>query len=66
MTEFNKADYVTPAHAAKIAGVSGETVRNHIKQGKIPAVRTHGGRFLIHKDDVCKLAPSPVEPDQES
>lgn len=64
MSEFERADYMSTGQAARFLGVSPETVRRWVKEGRAPALVTPGGRHLIHRDEVAKLQPAPVDPEK--
>lgn len=50
-----KPSYVTPAEAARLAGVSRQTIYNRIRDGRLE-VHRHGPRLLfIKRDDVTDL-----------
>lgn len=48
---IKREDYLTPNEAGDRMGVSGQTVRRWAEQGRLPAAKTPGGRYLIHRDD---------------
>jgi excisionase family DNA binding protein len=48
---INRKDYLTTGQAAARMGVSRQSVLVWIKEGKLPALRTPGGRHLVHQDD---------------
>src|SRR5262249_45195094 len=50
------SDYVTPAEAAKLRGVSAAAIRARIRSGALPAVR-EGKLLFIRRDD---LEPPPT------
>lgn len=45
---------LSTGRAATELGVDRSTVRRWAEEGKIPAMRTPGGRFLIDQADVAK------------
>lgn len=54
---------ITTGQAARIAGVTRQTIQNHIHQGKlVAAAKTLGGHFRLEEQEVrgklCK--PDPV------
>jgi len=57
---IERDDYLTPSQAGKRMGVSAQTVRRWIDQGRIAAIQTPGGRYLIHKTDavIRQVRPS--------
>jgi excisionase family DNA binding protein len=48
-------DLLTPNDAARLLGVSADTVRNLSDAGKLPTLRTVGGRRLFYRRDVEAL-----------
>ncbi len=65
MAESTSADevrYLTTGQAGRRWGVTSETVREWVRTGRVPAVRTPSGRFLIAERDVQPL-PS-VDPEK--
>lgn len=61
MTEFNRADYMTTGEAARFLAVSAETVRRWVKEGRVDAYVTPGGRHLVHRSEVERMQPQPAE-----
>ena len=58
---FDPADHVRPSEIARAWGLSGESVRRMIRSGKLPAVVTPSGRYLVHRDHVVlRPAASPA------
>ena len=57
-TETAKVErYIGAGEAAKLLGVSGDTVRNHIKSGLIPvAYRTPGGQARVDRAVILQIA----------
>lgn len=51
--------YLTTGQAGRRWGVTSETVREWIRQGRVPAVITPGGYYRIAEDDVTPLPPAP-------
>lgn len=49
-------DLLTPSHAARVLGVSTDTVRNMADSGKLPAMKTTNGRRFFRRADVDQLA----------
>lgn len=62
MTEFNRADYLTTGQAARYLGVSTETVRRWLEDGRLDGFRTSGGHRLISRASVLREQPRPIEP----
>jgi excisionase family DNA binding protein len=62
VTEYNRADWFSPEGAGRFLGVSGQTIRRWIADGRIEAVRTPSGRYLLHRDVVEAAQPKPVQP----
>jgi excisionase family DNA binding protein len=50
--DYDRADYLTPGQVARIWGVTAEAVRLAIREGRLAALRTPTGRYLVHKRDV--------------
>lgn len=52
---------ITTGQAARIAGVTRETIQNYIKDGKlIPKERTLGGHYRLDETEVRKTLCNPV------
>ena len=49
-------DLMTPSDAARILGLSADSVRVLGDSGRLPALRTVGGRRLFRRGDVEELA----------
>jgi len=49
-------DLLTPSDAARVLGLSADSVRVLSDNGRLPAMRTVGGRRLFRRADVDKLA----------
>ena len=47
---MKRKDYLTTGEAAAIFSVDPDTILRWIKSGKIPAIRTPGGHYRIHRD----------------
>jgi excisionase family DNA binding protein len=47
---------MTPSEAARVLGVSADTVRAMSDDGRLPTMRTSGGIRLFYERDVQKLA----------
>jgi molybdopterin-binding protein len=54
------ADPLTPAQAAKVLGVSYQSIKQWIYRGKIRSVRTPGGHHRIPRSEVDRLTESPT------
>jgi excisionase family DNA binding protein len=52
---------ISTGRAAQELGVTSQTVRRWIDEGKLPAVRSHTGRYLVRVADVDQLRPRPLE-----
>lgn len=65
MTRIEPGDYVSPEDAAELLGVvSASTIRRWIARGRLPALRTPGGRLLIYRQDLLLvLEPAGAEID---
>ncbi len=49
------SEFVTVSQAVEILGAKLRTFREWVYQGRIPAVRTPGGRFLLRRADVEEI-----------
>jgi excisionase family DNA binding protein len=49
-------DLMTPSDAARILGLSADSVRVLSDSGRLPAMRTVSGRRLFRRSDVDRLA----------
>lgn len=49
-------DLLTPSEAAKLLGVSADTVRLYADAGKLSTLRTQSGRRFFRRVDVERLA----------
>lgn len=49
------AEWMTAAQAAKLLGVSAETVRRYVRLGQLPALRLPSGYIRIRRSEVDKL-----------
>lgn len=47
------ANYMTSANAAESLGVSRQRISALVKDGRLQAVRVHGGRVMVEKDSVA-------------
>lgn len=54
-------DLLTPADAAELLGISGETLRRWAKEGTVRHVKLPSGRRLFYKADIEALL-TPLEP----
>lgn len=54
------ADYYRPGEAAEIIGVTGSVLDTAMRRGRVPYVRTAGGRRLLAADVVADLAATGV------
>jgi len=52
---MEEKEWYTTGEAAKVLGVSFRTVKRWIYSGKILAVKTVGGHYRIHKDEIERL-----------
>ena len=60
---MSRGEYLSPDQVARALGglVTAETVRRWIHEGKLPACRTPGGRFLIFREDIALVLEPPRE-----
>lgn len=56
MPQTDPNDLMTPSDAARILGLSADSVRVLGDTGRLPALRTVGGRRLFRRGDVEELA----------
>jgi excisionase family DNA binding protein len=54
--QLDPNDLLTPSDAARVLGLSADSVRVLSDNGRLPAMRTVGGRRLFRRADVDKLA----------
>jgi hypothetical protein len=55
---INTADYIRPATAATLAGVSRALAYRMIKDGAVPSIEIDGTVF-VHRSDVAKIVATP-------
>lgn len=58
--EFPRELYMSTGEAARLLGVSSETVRRWAKSGQIASVTTTGGRHLIPRRAIRDALPQPT------
>ena len=51
-------EYLSTGQVAARWGVTAETVRAWIKSGRVDAIRTPSGRFLVHRDAAVRPEPA--------
>ena len=56
---FNPSDWISPAEAARIRGVTRQAITKLIQSGRL-SVFAVGGRKLVRKDEVETFAPLPA------
>jgi excisionase family DNA binding protein len=56
MPELDPNDLLTPSDAARVLGLSADSVRVLSDSGRLPSMRTIGGRRLFRRGDVDRLA----------
>ena len=62
MNEYsNPDDLMTPSDAARVLGLSADSVRILSDSGRLPALRTVSGRRLFRRGDVDRLAAERAE-----
>jgi excisionase family DNA binding protein len=54
-TESDKPGLLSTGEAARLCGVSTQTIVNWIRQGRIRAATTGGGRFRVHADSLVEF-----------
>ncbi len=60
-TTTDPNDLMTPSDAARILGLSADSVRVLSDSGRLPAMRTVSGRRLFRREDVDRLAAQRAE-----
>jgi len=55
-THTNPDDLLTPSDAARVLGLSADSVRVLSDNGRLPSMRTVSGRRLFRRSDVDRLA----------
>jgi excisionase family DNA binding protein/putative nucleotidyltransferase with HDIG domain len=60
-----KADLVSAREAAKILGVTVQTIKNYIYRGKMKSYRTPGGHHRIRREDIMDLTPLHDKPSRD-
>lgn len=56
------SDTLTAVEAAKMLGVTSQTIRRWLKDGAVSYIHTPGGRYLIPASEVVRLAtPIPAK-----
>ena len=60
-----QAEMVSAREAAKILGVTVQTIKNYIYRGKMTSYKTPGGHHRIHREDLRRLAPLEDKPSRE-
>ena len=58
MTRINTADYIRPATAATLAGVSRSLTYRLVKAGTVPSVEIDGVAF-VNRADLAKIVATP-------
>ena len=58
MTRINTDDYIRPATAATLAGVSRALAYRMVKDGTVPSVKIDGV-VLVHRRDVAMIVATP-------
>ena len=58
MIRINTTDYVRPATAAKLAGVSRALAYRMVKDGSVPSVEIDGTVF-VHRRDIARIVSTP-------
>ena len=59
--DFDPADYLRPPEVALAWGWSPGSVRRAIRDGRLPALVTPNGRYMVHKRDAV-LRPAVTPP----
>ena len=60
-----KAEIVSAREAAKILGVTVQTIKNYIYKGKMKSYKTPGGHHRIHREDLRRFGPLEDKPSRE-
>jgi excisionase family DNA binding protein len=56
MSHHHPDDLLTPSDAARVLGLSADSVRVLSDNGRLPSMRTVSGRRLFRRSDVDRLA----------
>lgn len=60
-----KADLVSAREAAKILGVTVQTIKNYIYRGKMKSYKTPGGHHRIRREDIMNFGPLDDKPSRD-
>ena len=60
-----KADLVSAREAAKILGVTVQTIKNYIYRGKMKSYKTPGGHHRIRREDIMNFGPVDDKPSRD-
>ena len=65
MVEVPKSDLLTTGQAAKVCSVTPDTILKWIKKGRLNGVRTAGGHYRIHRQDIEPLIALPLPAERQ-
>ena len=60
-----KADLVSAREAARILGVTVQTIKNYIYRGKMRSYKTPGGHHRIRREDIMEFGPLDDKPSRD-
>ena len=60
-----QADMISAREAAKILGVTIQTIKNYIYRGKMKSYKTPGGHHRIRREDIMNLGPLEDRPSRD-
>jgi len=60
-----QSEMVSAREAAKILGVTVQTIKNYIYRGKMKSYKTPGGHHRIHREDLRRFGPLEDKPSRE-
>ncbi len=60
-----KSDVVSAREAARILGVTVQTIKNYIYRGKLQSYKTPGGHHRIRREDIFKFGPLEDRPSRD-
>jgi excisionase family DNA binding protein/putative nucleotidyltransferase with HDIG domain len=61
----HKSDVVSASEAARILGVTVQTIKNYIYRGKLQSYKTPGGHHRIRREDILKFGPLEDRPSRD-
>jgi putative nucleotidyltransferase with HDIG domain/excisionase family DNA binding protein len=64
-SDLPKSDVVSAREAARILGVTVQTIKNYIYRGKLQSYKTPGGHHRIMREDIFKFGPLEDRPSRD-